>query len=110
MGKKKVSKPTFMACKNCGGKGYKEEFNEFHGVMARWQCSVCDGAGKLELPDHPLIVIPSDMYKCGFCSQRSAKDTCGLGVRDGKALPDNRACFRIAEFFIGESVGRDNVS
>jgi hypothetical protein len=108
--RKKASESSFMMCKGCDGKGYKEEYSSLHGAMARWECSTCHGAGRIELPDYPLIVIPDGMYRCGLCSMYGdEKGTCVLGVRGDRISPDDHACFRISEFFIGENVDGNRV-
>ena len=108
--KKTASEPSFIACKNCDGKGYKEEFSRVYNVVARWECAPCGGTGKLGLPDYPLIVIPAGMYKCGFCSMYGdEKGTCGLNVCSEKISRDDPACFRIFEFFVGENVDGNSI-
>lgn len=106
----KPSKPKSMMCKSCNGKGYKEEFSISLGVMSRWRCLVCNGAGKIGLPDYPLITILLDMLKCGLCTKHdSEKATCHLGVRNDNVRLDGMACSRIFEYFVGENTDGDSV-
>ena len=87
-----------IVCTNCKGNGYftvmTGDPNDYCGVIGK-KCSVCDGAGALEvdmtiadyirsMSDEDLAVFWSEHYD-DFCI---SKPECGQFINDGTDIPD----------------------